>query len=221
MTELESSKLSRSETKESLSPHPFDILIVHGKNWNKREIKKKNPDHRQDPEFLLSRDSILSTVAAAELYLAGKTKKILFSTGQTREGFPSEARAMYQHLRTFYSPDEIPDDAIELEETSIDSASNAEQVIPLLKGINPENVGILTVGYHTKRIKQIYDNYGFAFPDENILSSEKVLGLDKDPQRGILKAVSNQALELGLRHLLKRDPLGTGLTRKATQIVRK
>lgn len=213
-----------SENQEEAIDHgPFEALVVLGKNWDQQRINDNSQAHlyRDDPEFLLSRDSILSTIAAAELYLQGKTKRIIFSTGQTLKGFPSEAKAMRDHLRQFYIEEEIPDDAITLEDISIDTAGNAEHTAPLLEDIDPKDVGLLTVGYHGKRSKRLFRNFGINIPDENVLASEKILGLEGgDPQRTTAKSIREHAVETGLNTLLYVDPYGKGL-RRITARVRK
>lgn len=207
--------------KEAIGHKPFEALVVLGKNWNQQRINEANQTHlyRDEPEFLLSRDSILSTIAAAELYIQGKTKRIIFSTGQTLEGLPSEAKAMRDHLRKFYVEEEIPDDAITLEDISIDTAGNAEHTARLLEGIDPKDVGLLTVGYHGKRSKRLFRNFGINIPDENVLASEKILGLEGgDPQRTTAKSIREHAVETGLNTLLYVDPYGKGLRRITTHV---
>jgi uncharacterized SAM-binding protein YcdF (DUF218 family) len=100
--------------------------------------------------------------------------EILFSTGETAgEGVPAESDAMRSYLMSRFP--EIPEEDIELEDNSIDTAGNAEEVASQLEenGEMPENIGLLTVGYHVPAAEKLFKRYGV--PVTQTFSAEEVL----------------------------------------------
>jgi uncharacterized SAM-binding protein YcdF (DUF218 family) len=118
---------------ETPLPSPA-LLIVLGKNIG---VDSSPEDIRRD-NYHLSRESRLNALAAGNLYRPGM--KILFSTGG--EGVPAESSAMRDYLLSRF-PD-IPEEAIDLEDRSIDTAGNAEEVSKILRneGELPESIGL-------------------------------------------------------------------------------
>lgn len=142
------------------SPHTPDVLIVLGKNIgvgsNQKDIQTDN--------FNLSRESRMNALAAGILWRPGMD--IILSTGQTSPGTPSEAEAMKRymqaHFKDEYGNPVIPEENILLEEVSIDTAGNAEEVSRLLKNRNYQNVGLVSVGYHVGNAATLFERYGVA-----------------------------------------------------------
>jgi uncharacterized SAM-binding protein YcdF (DUF218 family) len=148
----------------------LDAVVALGKNWD-FSIEGKR--------IYLSLESKLTALAAAELYVRKKVKKIIYSGGETAglgingKPFPSEAEEMKKFIRIFFKKDEIPDKEIILEEKSIDTAGNAEEVGKIIKAKKFENIGLLTVGFHLPRAKEIFKNHKVSITE--YFSSEEVL----------------------------------------------
>jgi uncharacterized SAM-binding protein YcdF (DUF218 family) len=152
---------------ETPLPSPA-LLIVLGKNIG---VDSSPEDIRRD-NYHLSRESRLNALAAGNLYRPGM--KILFSTGETAgEGVPAESSAMRDYLLSRF-PD-IPEEAIDLEDRSIDTAGNAEEVSRILRneGELPDSIGLLTVGYHVPAAKKLFESY--HVPVDQTFAAEEVL----------------------------------------------
>src|SRR5258708_6285935 len=107
-------------------------LVVLGKNLGVGEthetIKSDN--------FHLSTDSRMNAIAAGMEWQPGL--KIIFSTGVTTKGVDSKGREIYSEAREMadYMKKKfphIPNEDIILEENSIDTAGNAEEVAKIVK----------------------------------------------------------------------------------------
>lgn len=155
---------SLDRTSNELSSEGLDVLIVHGKNFG----VDYTADRLRKDNFNLSTDSRISTTAAGMLYRPGL--KLILSTGVTVKGIPSEAEAMKRYLQRKFN---VSDEDIILEEKSIDTAGNAEEVAKILRQKNFRNVGLLTVGYHKDNAVKLFNNFGVqikkAFASEDIL----------------------------------------------------
>lgn len=199
-------------------PQRLDALVVLGKNWSNKKDLPKVP--QEGTEIFLSDDSARSTIAAAELYMMGLTDRIIFSTGHTAgEMYPSEAKAMALYLRHFYTEEEIPDNAITLEEVSIDTPGNAEEVYKMLQKQNFQRVGLLTVDYHLRRALKLFENYDMDVDDK--FSAEDILQKRGfDTRRPLSKVVRENTLEFVLNSLLIIDKKGV-IPRKVTTHIRK
>lgn len=163
-------------TPESQSQTP-DLLIVLGKNIG---IRSSPDDIRSRPDHL-SNESRMSVVAAGLLYQPGM--HFAFSGGHTAGAkTPSEAAAMRDYFA--YQFPYVPQQAIMLEEASIDTASNAEEIIKLLSACPEkryEHIGLLTVGYHMSRANNIFKSVGL--PIEQSFISENIIverGIDQN-----------------------------------------
>jgi hypothetical protein len=67
---------------------------------------------------------------------------------------------------------QIPEEAISLEEASIDTIENAECLIPILDKYSLKGIALLTVGFHLERAEKIFRNMGIdvhGFPSEELL----------------------------------------------------
>ena len=157
------------EVSENISilPEKFQAVVVLGKNWREMPPKIKPENWK----LHLSLESKISAIAAGEMYISGLTDKIIFSTGKTAGiDYPSEAEAMQNLLKMKYP--KIPDDAIILEDKSIDTIDNVDHVALILEMYNLQNIALITVGFHIERSKKIFKNAGIdvhGFPSEEII----------------------------------------------------
>lgn len=210
------------------SPHTPDVLIVLGKNIG----VGSNQEDIQADNFSLSRESRMNALAAGMLWRPGMD--IIFSTGQTAPGTPSEAEAMKRYMQIHFKDEHdnplIPEENIFLEETSIDTAGNAEEVSRLLaeRGKTYNHIGLVSVGYHVPRAATLFNRYGVAIGTE--YSSDQLLRSRSsrhnqlvDHWRKTPRIKNRSPLNLGetgkefvLRALLHVDRKGKAL-RKVTQ----
>lgn len=146
--------------------HTSRTIVTLGKNIGVRhtpaEIRTKH-DH-------LSPESKINAFAAGLSWQEGTT--IIFSTGQTAgASIPSEAQLMKGYLKRVFP--NIPDSDIILEEKSIDTAGNAEEVSKILKAKGVEDVTLLSTGFHVGNAKILFERYGVKV--RNVIVSEKVM----------------------------------------------
>lgn len=194
------------------------VTILLGKNW---DDKKDIPELTEGTEVFLSRDSVMTTLAGGFLYGAGLTDRLLISTGQTKENYPTEAEAMNKTLSHFFTKEEVPEEVRETEEMSIDTAGNAEEVAKILaKEGYKGKIRLITVGRHLERATTLFENYGVHI-DESVASEDVLKRLGYDTSRPMLEKFKGQGEEFILRQLLKIDPQGKGLTRKVTSFIRR
>ncbi len=135
-----------SPNHELALPH-VDALIVLGRNFQPGFKRRTLADQR----FHLSPGSRINTLAAGLICKAGLADTLIFSTGHTAgSNVPSEARAMKDHLQRIFK--DIPDEAIILEETSVDTEGNAKEVKKIIDR-HPEfkTFGLLADTSHLER----------------------------------------------------------------------
>ena len=148
----------------------FDVIVALGKNWRLPITA---------PQIHLSIESKMTALAAGQLYTDGRVGKIIFSTGETAgknlqgHPYPAEADEMKKFLRRFFSEEQIPNSAIELENHSFDTAGNAEEVKTIINNLHLQKVALLTVGFHLPRSMRLFKNYGVNI--QQGLSSEQIL----------------------------------------------
>lgn len=149
-------------------PRTYDAVVVLGKNlgvgWNKEKIRRQR-EH-------LAPHGRVNTLAGGLLYKKGRARKIILSTGVTVAGLPSEAQLMKGHLRRIWP--NIPDEDIILEEVSKQTKGNAVEVAKVLQreGINPANVGLVTMGFHMQRAQDRFREVGLNLDP---LSSDEIV----------------------------------------------
>ena len=148
----------------------LDAIVVLGHNLGTGytgERLRELPDH-------LSGHSKLSVLAAAILFKEGFTDRIIFSSGHTAgKETISEAEAMRNFMKKKFP--EIPDEAIILEEKSIDTAGNAEESIKIVKQLKLSNVGLMSTRDHLKNSTVLFRRYGLNVKQENSFISEEVI----------------------------------------------
>lgn len=150
-----SERYFQPESIKEQEPNPKEIeaLIVLGKN---KGMTRGNPTPNPNTKDVLSMESKMAALAAGWLYLQsqGRMKKIIFSGGKTSgSNWSSEALSMANYLKRHYP--EIPPEALILEESSLDTASNALELKKLLEPVREQDpsgkVGLLTASSHLKR----------------------------------------------------------------------
>jgi uncharacterized SAM-binding protein YcdF (DUF218 family) len=157
--------LEKPRTNNMQSP---DVLIVLGKNIG----VGSSPEDMRNDKYHLSRESRLNALAAGNLYKPGM--EIIFSGGNTAgEETDSEAEAMYKYFRTRF-PD-VPEDSIVLEENSITTTSNAQEIKKILaeREDSAKNIGLLSVGYHLHGAVKLFKNNGVKIDQK--FAAEKIL----------------------------------------------
>ncbi len=207
------------ESSKELPKH-FDALVVLGRNW------REYPGGKSPEEFKLhlSVESKMSAVAAGEMFRQGLVETVIFSGGKTAgQKFPSEAAAMAEYLKKKYP--EIPERAIVLEEESIDTPENAEQVARMVQNnLELKTIALLTGNIHLPRAQALFKEFGVEthpFPAEDELK-----GISKEYEQFIeaysklsLEGVTAQVREWVLRSLLWVDPKGK-IPRVVTNVLR-
>lgn len=164
----------------------LDALVVLGINiipggFTREEI-------REQPDFL-SPLSRLNALAAGELYKMGIAQRIIFSSGHTAgKDIPSEAQAMKDFLKKRFP--EIPDEAIILEEKSIDTSSNAQEVGKIIKERGFTNVGLLTIGPHAKNAWLLFQRHGVKIDWSDVFESEGELAKRARDDEEFLRALA-------------------------------
>lgn len=166
-------EVNQTQRESAETPEHFDAIVVLGKNIG---VDYPRARIRQTKGYL-SPHSKLNVLAAGDLYAAGTTDRIIFSSGHTSgKNYPSEADAMKRFLLERFP--EIPEEAIILEENSLDTWENAKEVKKVIKQNRFESVGLLTVEFHLERA-------AFLFASERIyaipLSTDRVIN-DRKPK---------------------------------------
>ncbi len=166
MAEFEKIPTETEPSPEQL-PEKFEAVIVVGEFWRDNPNKQKLGTW----EPVLNIESKMSALAAAEMVKAGLADKIIISAGATAgPEQPSEAGAMLEFM--VKNCPEIVGKTVILENESIDTAENAENVLPILEKYNLHNVALMAMGSHLPRTKKLFEAYGIsakAFPSEEFL----------------------------------------------------
>lgn len=144
-----------------------DGLVVLGKNivagWNRERIRKT--------KYYLSDRAEFSIIAGGVLFKTNKFDKIIFSGGKTAgHDFPSEAQAMSDFLLLNFS--DIPKNTIILEENSMDTLANAQEVKKIANEFNLKSLLVMTTPEHIKRSKMLFEKEDLKV---EMISSEEVL----------------------------------------------
>ncbi len=154
-------------------------LIVLGRNFLSG-IDRKVLAHQR---FTLSAQSRINALATGLLYKAGIAETMILSSGQTAgSNLPSEAYAMKQHILRIFQG--IPSEAIQLEETSIDTEGNAREVKKIVARQHPEHAsfGLLTDTSHLRRAIPMFKRNGLhvhPFDSLRILSKSRPQLIEK------------------------------------------
>ncbi|MGZ8162346.1 MAG: YdcF family protein [Methylobacter sp.] len=132
-----------------VAPAPVAVVLGGG-------VASPAPPTRLMPDLGSSADRVWY---AAQLYHAGKVKRIVLSGGiDSRLGGLTEAEAM----RVFIRDLGVPDAVIHLESTSANTRQNAVQVARLLKEWGVDRVALVTSALHMPRAKRLFEAQGLA-----------------------------------------------------------
>ena len=204
----------RPETAE-VPRQKLDALIVLGRNFLPGFKRKEIEAQRHH----LSPDSRINVLAAGLLYKAGFADKIIFSTGHTAgEDLPSEAQAMKSHLLRIFPS--IPEEAIILEEISLDTQENAKEVKKIIDKYKFENVGLLTVRSHLKRAIRLFEKAGLTaspFASEETLKDKRAKFINNYMSSDLGKKIAKQERIVALVQPL---PLGAQFLRMVVKLTR-
>lgn len=144
-------ELEPSPNPELMLPH-VDALIVLGRNFQPGFNRKTLAEQR----FHLSPGSRIDTLSAGLVWKAGLADTLIISTGHTAgSNVPSEARAVKDDLQRIFK--DIPGEAIILEETSVDTKGNADEVKKIIDK-HPEfkTFGLLADTSHLERAVALF-----------------------------------------------------------------
>lgn len=128
-------------------PHS-EVMVVLGGG-----ISGPRPPFRLDPDLNSSADRVWH---AARLFRAGKATRIILAGGEVSTGNGSEAEAM----RLFLLDLGLPDAAIVLESTSINTLENARNTAEMLAAEGVEEVILVTSALHMPRARKRFDAMG-------------------------------------------------------------
>ncbi len=135
------------ENREKLT-QSFPVLLVLGGGFKKAESTQPQVAPR------LSRESRMRVLAAGEMFKAGIIGNIILTGGKTAgEDSPSEAEAMKFYLQSKYP--QILDENITLEDSSLETSENMENMKGILDGKGLDEAIILTSETHLKRAEQL------------------------------------------------------------------
>jgi len=172
LPEVEEPKVEQT-TEEETVPQPLDAVMVFGIGPVQPGGVGPEIKHRGQ----LVPEAKLNAIAAAQLYLEGKTKKIIFTggrTGKDETGNPleqSEGEMMRDYVVRKFS---IPEEACIVEDKAANTIENiARSLTPIDE--NPEkflNLGFLGSPHHVERIAQMAELFGLEGPT---VSSAKVI----------------------------------------------
>jgi len=145
----------------------YDALVVLGKNigigWTRNRIRKT--------KHFLSDRSEFSVMAGAALFGSGNFDKIIFSSGKTSGiKYPSEAQAMSDFLLLKF-PD-FPKNKIILEEISVDTLQNAEEIRKIADREGIKTMLVMTTPEHFARSKMLFKKEGM---NVDMIGSSEVL----------------------------------------------
>ncbi|MGH7193524.1 MAG: YdcF family protein, partial [Candidatus Saccharimonadales bacterium] len=121
-------------------------ILAHGKNW---EVPVPADPALARPSI----ESQMTAEAAGVMLTHGVGDMIIFAGGRTAgQEYPSEAEAMLRTMRGHFGEEEVPDEAVRLEDQSPSTAAQLSIVKDLLPEYGADNVILLTVGYHMPRV---------------------------------------------------------------------
>jgi uncharacterized SAM-binding protein YcdF (DUF218 family) len=142
----------------------YDALVVLGKNigvgWIRNRIRKT--------KHYLSDRAEFSILAGGVLFNSGDFKHLIFSGGKTAGlDFPSEAKAMRDFLILKFP--NFPKEKIILEDISMDTLQNAQEVKKIADSMNLKTLMVMTTPEHFARSKMLFKKEGM---DVDMINSE-------------------------------------------------
>lgn len=133
----------------------YDGVIIMGRSWSGYPFRHKVVRGKLD----ISVQSKMSCKVAAEMYMSGETKKIIFGTGQSAgKKWPSEAKAMKDYILKEYP--EIPDGDILTHERNLDTYEELDEDINLAEQNKLNKLALITVDTQLPRCKKYLEDKG-------------------------------------------------------------
>lgn len=130
------------------------FAIACGKGWF--ADPKLNQEKFNDQEITFSKlapEAKLTCLAAAMLFISGKTENIIVTGGKTAgENNLSEAEAMKEFILKVFGK-RIKETNIIVEGKAIDTAKNADNTLEI---VNQDTATVLTIKYHLPRTKSLF-----------------------------------------------------------------
>lgn len=180
------------KTVEKEKLQPFDAVIVLGAGiddlqWRKFQGKYgegKSPRGikvEKSEGWMLGLDAKMRTLAAAQMYLQGLTREIIFTGGKTatKRGIEtSEAEKMKEYAAHILRREGIEDDEIEkvivLEDKATNTIENVANVCNMVDKEPEEyqNLAVLSNKYHLDRSQKLLEKFGLEA--QGISAEEKV-----------------------------------------------
>lgn len=184
--------LEDQEKGETEKPQSFDAVIVLGgglKDPQWKSFQEKYPEGissrgvkvEKSEGWMLPFDAKLRTIAAAQMYIDGLTREIIFTGGSTakQRGIEeSEAEKMKDYAgylleRAGFQKDQI-DQAIILEDKATNTIENVANVCNIIDQNKEkyQNLAVLTNEYHLDRAKELMGK--FKLKTEGISAEDKL-----------------------------------------------
>lgn len=179
------------KTVEKEKLQPFDAVIVLGQAFDDPRWKKfqeKYPEgisprgvQIKSEGWMLGLDAKMRTMAAAQMYLDGLTREIIFTGGRTattRGIEASEAEKMKEYAAHILKNAGVDEDKIEqaiiLEDKATNTIENVANVCNIIDQDKEkyQNLAVLTNEYHLDRAKQLMGKFGLE--TQGVAAEEKV-----------------------------------------------
>lgn len=167
---------------------PAPVIVVLGGG-----VSGPRPPLRPDPDLGASADRMWHTV---RLYRAGKAQKLLLSGGAVRTGDGSEAQAMQRFMVDLG----VPDAVMQLEATSDNTRSNADQTVQLLAGQGIDRAILVTSALHMPRARRAFERAGLQVHPAP--TDFEVIDMPFDLLRLVPSAAALQASTRGMKELV-------------------
>lgn len=167
---------------------PAPVIVVLGGG-----VSGPRPPLRPDPDLGASADRMWHTV---RLYRAGKAQKLLLSGGAVRTGDGSEAHSMQRFMVDLG----VPDAAMELEATSENTRSNADETVRLLAGQGIDRAILVTSALHMPRARRAFERAGLRVHPAP--TDFEVIDMPFDLLRLVPTAAALQASTRGMKELV-------------------
>lgn len=187
---FEAGEKGKSDEKERKKP--FDAVIVLGgglENPLRKKFQEKYPEGESprgvkienSEGWMLPFDAKMRTIAAAQMYLDGLAREIIFTGGKTATGRgieSSEAEKMKNYAQKMLSKAGIPDERIEqaiiLEDRATNTIENVANVCNIIdeKPQEYQSLAILSNEYHLDRAQELLKK--FNLEAESVSAEEKL-----------------------------------------------
>lgn len=207
------------------SPVPeFDAVIALGKNW-------RLPITGEEQIFL-STESKMTALAGAQMVAEGRARKLILSTGKTAgqdkngNDYPPEADEMFKFLRKSYSEVQVPAEHVILQNTSFDTAGDAEEDRKIVDNLGFDRLALVTVKPHTRRASRLFKNHGVNIT-ETIASQDLIKKRSKHHKRLVDKYYRSKKFlkeiiveSIGTVLVYTVDPKGDKIVRRMSKKTR-